>query len=956
MINFDKEIAILCLVNEFNKKFDQSIPHFTLGKFSKHPLTKSKSKVINKLLLLIALFCINTARSSNYYFSSSIGNDSYSSIEAQSPLTPWKTLSKLNSFMVNVQAGDSILFKRGEIFYGSMIITKSGTAANPIVFAAYGTGVKPILSGLTTLSNWTSQGVNKWEADCSSCGTSVNMLLINGSSQPLGRYPNATDTNKGYLTFESNSSLQITDNELLASPDWTGAELVVRSSRWIMERRLIASHMGNQINFSSATTYPLTNNYGYFIQNHPLTLDSYGEWYYNPFTKKILVHTDSNNPSSHTTAVATQNILITINNTNYVNINEIDLTGANVTSINTNSSNYISITNCEINFSGADALSGYKLSYFTFENNSISNTNNNAINLNPSDHTVIRNNFIKNTGISPGRGRTGGGNHTGIILVGNNNLIMLNNIIDTGYNPIYFQGDSVLIKNNFINKFAFTLDDAGGIYTSNGCPSNPGIIYGIDHFDRKIISNIVLNGLGASEGTNSINQKEANGIYLDDNTMNVEVSDNTIANCAQFGIFLHNARKNSIIRNTVFNNNLQLAFSANGYCTTDPIINNKVENNILFSKLPTQNILGLYANTITNCSDYATFDYNYYCRPYYEENTITVNNSNSTKNYNLSDWKKGYNNDLNSQITPLQFPNYVINELIGFNKYVNGGFNSNISGSACWSPQGNCTTTWDNTGALDSSSLKFSFSSVSDKDNKSLLTFNIGVIDAAKKYILRFSVKGIKNGQKIEVNLRQLKTPYTNLLPFQTCKVLTDRSEHEFLFSPRITENNSCVQFIIDETDSILYFDNLELYEANITLTNPDDFIRMEYNATPSPKTISLEGDYVDVKNNKHTQFITLAPFVSVVLLKKIPKTISEKKNNSNEMILYPNTFNNSIYIESANLIKEVLVYTIEGEIIMSLYPNAEWVEIKTPQLAKGLYLIKSNIEGNWITKKVIKQ
>ena len=270
MINFTKETVFFCLVHEFYENFDQSTKHFIFGKLSK----RLSAEITGKLLLVIALFCIDTIRSNNYYFSSGSGNDSYTSSQAQSPVTPWQTLSKLNSFMVNLQAGDSILFKRGELFYGSLIITKSGTAGNPIIFSTYGKGAKPILSGLTAVTNWTAQGANKWEADCPSCGTSVNMLLINGISQPLGRYPNATDPNKGYLTFESSDPLQITDNELQASPDWSGGELVVRSSRWTMDRRMIQSHVGNTINYILAPTYPLTNNYGYFIQNHPSTLDT----------------------------------------------------------------------------------------------------------------------------------------------------------------------------------------------------------------------------------------------------------------------------------------------------------------------------------------------------------------------------------------------------------------------------------------------------------------------------------------------------------------------------------------------------------------------------------------------------------------------------------------------------------------------------------------------------------
>ena len=683
MIYFDTGIGNLCPVNECNKKFDHRTIYFTLGKLPKHPFTTFKSEVIRKLLLLVTLFFCITVQPNNYYFSSKSGNDSYSTSEAQNYLTPWKTLSKLNSFMNNLQAGDSILFKRGELFYGSLIITKSGTASNPIVFSAYGTGAKPIINGLTTLTNWATQGTNKWEADCPDCGTSVNMLLINESPQTMGRYPNITASNKGYLTFETNGPLQIKDNELVASPDWTGAELVVRSSRWTLDRRLISSHIGNTINFSPTTGYPLTNNYGYFIQNHPLTLDTYGEWYYNPLTKKILIYTDSSNPSSLLIAVTTQNVLMTINKMNYIHINGIEFRGANATALSCNSSTNVSIANCEINFSGADALSGNNLSYFFFENNVISNTNNTAITLYSSNNTLIKNNFIKNTGLAPGMGKSGVGNYNSINLTGNNNCLEYNTIDMTGYIPINFQGDAVVIKNNYITNFAFTLDDAGGIYTWNGCPSNPNSIYGINHFDRKIMGNIVLNGIGAAEGTNSNNHKAANGIYLDDNTMNVEVSNNMIANCASFGIFLHNAPENSVIQNTAFNNNVQLGFSASGDCTTDLIIKNRIENNILFSKLPTQTVLTLNANAVNKISAYGAFDYNYYCRPFDEENTITINNSSSNENYNLSEWKNSFNKDFNSQKTPVQFPNYAINGLIGNNKYANGAFNTNISGSSC---------------------------------------------------------------------------------------------------------------------------------------------------------------------------------------------------------------------------------------------------------------------------------
>jgi hypothetical protein len=95
-----------------------------------------------------------TTRGRKFYFSS-VGSDSYSVAQAQNPLTPWKTLAKLNTLSGIALAGDTFAFKRGEIFdngiqnsivgsvkwYGGGyegLNFPSGTATNPIVFTYYG--------------------------------------------------------------------------------------------------------------------------------------------------------------------------------------------------------------------------------------------------------------------------------------------------------------------------------------------------------------------------------------------------------------------------------------------------------------------------------------------------------------------------------------------------------------------------------------------------------------------------------------------------------------------------------------------------------------------------------------------------------------------------------------------------------------------------------------------------
>ncbi len=101
---------------------------------------------MKQLLLLVALVTIAlTSTANNYYFSTSTGDDNRSSSQAQNPATPWKTIAKLNSIFNTLRDGDSVLLKRGESFYGKLVL--SGYSTSPIVISGYGTGAKPVIHG-----------------------------------------------------------------------------------------------------------------------------------------------------------------------------------------------------------------------------------------------------------------------------------------------------------------------------------------------------------------------------------------------------------------------------------------------------------------------------------------------------------------------------------------------------------------------------------------------------------------------------------------------------------------------------------------------------------------------------------------------------------------------------------------------------------------------------------------
>lgn len=82
------------------------------------------------------------------YYVSPQGNDSNTGI---SPDQAWKTVAKVNAgrFM----SGDEIRFARGGQWRESLRASSSGSAGNPIVFAAYGEGPKPRFYGSDVIAN-----------------------------------------------------------------------------------------------------------------------------------------------------------------------------------------------------------------------------------------------------------------------------------------------------------------------------------------------------------------------------------------------------------------------------------------------------------------------------------------------------------------------------------------------------------------------------------------------------------------------------------------------------------------------------------------------------------------------------------------------------------------------------------------------------------------------------------
>jgi len=558
-------------------------------------------KIFHMKFIYVSIACLITlsVNAENYFFSSGSGDDTRSPLQAQHAATPWKSVGKLNEYFSHLKPGDTVFFERGNIFYGSIQVSRSGAKNVPIVFAGYGKGNDPVISGFTDLSGWRSKGDGIWECPCPA-PKKVNILTIGNIPEAMGRYPNAGGPNNGYLRILAHGKNSISGNDP-ADADWKGAEVIIRKNRFILDKSLITAIDGNTISYRGGSYYGPTDKYGYFIQNSMKTLDKKGEWYYDPATRMMNIYFGTEDPSSRAIRASTIDTLVSIKNQRFIAFRGLSFTGSNKDCFNLSGGGDISITDCHIRFSGFNAVTGLHSDNVTVGNLVIDYSGNNAIDLEGS-HNLVGDNKISRTGAVPGMG---GDEHSyiGINIKGESNTVQYNTVDTTGYVSIFFLGKDNLIKNNSIDYFSFIKDDGGGIYTWSGDIDSSTVRNG-----GTITGNIVRNGITAAGATDSSTAGIAIGIYLDENSSGISITDNTVTRCT-YGIFLQDAHEVTVKNNNLFDNGAQL--SIRHALPKGTLKNNFISENVAMSRSDDQNVL-LVSSVDSNVRTFAEWKDNRY--------------------------------------------------------------------------------------------------------------------------------------------------------------------------------------------------------------------------------------------------------------------------------------------------------------------------------------------------------
>jgi parallel beta-helix repeat protein len=786
------------------------------------------------LFLISIAILVSSGFSATYFFSSSTGNDSRTALEARNQTTPWQSINKLNS--LTLAAGDSVLFCRGEVFRGGIVLKVSGTSALRTVIGAYGSGAPPVIDGSVDVGGWASSTAPVYAANYTGDPSRViEQLFRDGNPLPLARYPD-----QGYLTVDSVvGKASFLSKGLIGTIDWTGASVHIKTERWSLDWRIIKTfdRTTGLVVLDRDANYVPQKGWGFFINSSLGALDKAGEWYYDSTSKKVYAWMpDESAPSGIEASVVPYGI--DVQGINYLTLEDLKFAKHAKGGIRCSGSNEV-IRRCIVECADGIGIDA-SVSNSRIENCKVKYPNQTGIELSGANNALARDTII---GVAMmkrlNRKGLGGGCCTGRGLdFGGGGNAVSNCVLDSiGYIGIGFGGQNNIIEKNFVTHVCMTTDDGAGIYTWNDDFAKPGSAGTI------IRRNIVTNGIGAPEGGGS-GTGWVHGIYMDDRTHDIRIDSNTAIN-NELGIFLHNNRYHIVTGNVCYGNRGAQIQIQRDAIVGDNVYGNKVYGNVFFSTSDTQSTIKeerYAANDSALASVYGNLTG--------VENPFGV----ECKNDNVPAWKQS---SMDAQALR-----------VGANKIRNASFDSSALGWGSW-PSQYIDLSVDSTKSPDNRCLRIRYFGDPAQGTPIVQANGSYPIVNGTLYCLTFSAVENHAGTLTAI-CRMGHSSYASVGLSRQVALDTIWRDFELFFDGTVSDTACRVDFQVSKSDSLIWLDKVRLYEINGTGLSRDLRSKCFYNTSESDQVFGLGGDtWRDISGTRGIRgSISLPAFLSRVMIK----------------------------------------------------------------------------------------
>jgi hypothetical protein len=191
-----------------------------------------------------------------------------------------------------------------------------------------------------------------------------------------------------------------------------------------------------------------------------------------------------------------------------------------------------------------------------------------------------------------------------------------------------------------------------------------------------------------------------------------------------------------------------------------------------------------------------------------------------------------YSSNLNLNFTP-----YTINSLIGSNLYTKGTISSQFSSGATGS--------------------------------RVVVGTPTGPITNGVWYVANFTMTAPDAAHTMLVFLEQTTTPYPEESPVISMPMSKGTANYSVAFQATGSTVYGGLVFQINNTEPGISVSNITLYQANVTMNNPDQNVLFQYNATSSSVSLGLSGTYQDATGASHSGTISIPAYGSILLFRK---------------------------------------------------------------------------------------
>lgn len=437
-------------------------------------------------------------------------------------------------------------------------------SAGPISLASI--TLAPLVNSPTALSLAGSEQVPARHPNGSESAPVASKYLAIAADSPW-HYSNVTPVSN---SFSVAPNLQLPNGGRLAA----GIGVRIRSRAWAIEEHTISYVSGGMLRLSRDTSYDLGKDWGYFLTNAAWMLDAPGEWYYDSADGQLLFRPEDDEPPGARVRGSQLDVGIAavgVSNLSFKNI-AIRMVG---TGVDLTGSTNISLDKLNIDETEQHGIAFTKSNGVTLKNSRITNTRLDAVagtafgKVN-AKNAIVSDNIIMGSGVAsnPAAGPRLPAPARAALHAGEFALVERNRISRTAYVGIRSDKGSSVIA-NYVKDACLILDDGGAIYIKS--TDNNGTVSG----------NIVENVMGNMDGQ-PMKATHAVGIYIDDWTSGVTVSDNSVIN-ADHGMQVHNAFNNLITRNTFYSNRMDDLWLQEDDKRKDPegdVHSNVIKNNL----------------------------------------------------------------------------------------------------------------------------------------------------------------------------------------------------------------------------------------------------------------------------------------------------------------------------------------------------------------------------------------